>query len=261
MNAKSSASPNSDAFIFVHGFNNNFNDALLRTAQFTYDVGFRGAPLLFSWPSQALPDYFGYRADERINAASVAPFKAFMTSYLQSSTATNIYLIAHSMGNRIMMATLQQLMQEKPALFTNRHVREIVLTAPDISVIDFKQKIAPVLRGKLNVTLYASDDDNALKASYLIHGIEPRAGQAGESGQGLLLLPGVETIDATGVSTDFLGHSYFASEASVMSDLRYLLLDKKRAAQRNELEQPAARRYWRFRRPLKKDITPANGDR
>lgn len=249
MNKKSSASPNRDAFIFVHGFNNDFKTALFRTAQFTYDLGFKGAPLLFSWPSQG--EGWAYTVDENRNRESVAPFKAFMRSFLQKSTATNIYLIAHSMGNRIMLSTLQELMVQEPQLFRNRHVREIVLTAPDISVADFKTKIAPVVNGKLNVTLYASSNDRALLLSQKLH----RNHRAGQAGPGMLLMRGVETIDATGVSTDFLGHSYFASEGTVMSDLHYLFVDSMRAGKRAWLMQPKGKTYWTFRRPLKRIVS------
>lgn len=249
MNQKSSASVNRDAFVFVHGFNNNFRTALFRTAQFTYDLGFKGAPLLFSWPSQG--SGLAYRTDEKMNQASVAPFEAFMRTFLQKSSATNIYLIAHSMGNRIMLASLHNLMVREPQLFRNRRVREIVLTAPDISVADFRTKIAPVINGKLNVTLYASSSDRALELSQRLN----RNMRAGQAGPGMLLMRGVETIDATGVSTDFLGHSYFASEGTVMSDLHYLFVDSMRADQRAWLTQPKGKTYWTFRRPLKRDLS------
>lgn len=40
------------AFIFVHGFNNSFEDAARRTAQIAFDVKFDGVPLFYSWPSK-----------------------------------------------------------------------------------------------------------------------------------------------------------------------------------------------------------------
>jgi esterase/lipase superfamily enzyme len=49
------------AFVFVHGYNVAF-DAARRTAQMTYDLGFDGAPVLHSWPSQA--SYASYKVDE-----------------------------------------------------------------------------------------------------------------------------------------------------------------------------------------------------
>ena len=41
------------AFVFVHGFNVSFDDALFRAAQMTFDTGFDGVPFVFSWPSIA----------------------------------------------------------------------------------------------------------------------------------------------------------------------------------------------------------------
>ena len=48
-----SESRSKDVFIFVHGFNNTFEDAARRTAQMAYDLDFDGTPMLYSWPSRA----------------------------------------------------------------------------------------------------------------------------------------------------------------------------------------------------------------
>jgi hypothetical protein len=45
--------------------------------------------------------------------------------------------------------------------------------------------------------LYASSEDLALVASKSVHGAQ----RAGDSGPGLVLVPGIETIDATGIDT------------------------------------------------------------
>ena len=116
---------------------------------------------------------------------------------------------------------------------------------------DFKTIIAPVSNGKLNVTLYASSNDRALELSRrLNHNM-----RAGQAGPGMLLMRGVETIDAAGVSTNCLGHSYFASEGTVMSDLHYLFVDSKRADKRTWLVQPRGKNYQTFRRPRKRLFT------
>src|SRR5258706_12014409 len=41
-------SPSKDLFIFVHGFNNTFEDAARRAAQMAYDLDFDGTPILYS---------------------------------------------------------------------------------------------------------------------------------------------------------------------------------------------------------------------
>ena len=37
--------PVKQAFVFVHGYNVLFEDAVYRTAQLAYDLGFEGAPI------------------------------------------------------------------------------------------------------------------------------------------------------------------------------------------------------------------------
>ena len=94
------------------------------------------------------------------------------------------------------------------------------------------------------MTLYASSEDLALAASKLVHGYR----RAGDSGDGMLLLAGVETIDATGVDTGFLKHSYFAEQRSALSDMFYLIHNNARADQRflDPVDTPEGR-YWTFK--------------
>ena len=49
-------------FLFVHGFNNNFQESLFRLAQLQADTKFDGIPILFSWPSQG--QVAAYTADK-----------------------------------------------------------------------------------------------------------------------------------------------------------------------------------------------------
>ena len=60
--ARVDGSSEKSAFIFVHGYNVAFVDAARRTAQMAYDLGFDGAPVLYSWPSQA--SFAAYKVDE-----------------------------------------------------------------------------------------------------------------------------------------------------------------------------------------------------
>lgn len=40
------------ALVFVHGFNNTFEDGVFRLAQITFDMQYKGSPILFSWASE-----------------------------------------------------------------------------------------------------------------------------------------------------------------------------------------------------------------
>ena len=231
-----------NAFLFVHGYNVTFEDAARRTAQITYDLGFDGAPTFYSWPSRgSVP---AYTVDEQNIEWAQVNLRSFLDDFFTRSDAQNVYLIAHSMGNRALTHAVASLLTDKPAL--RGRLREVILTAPDIDADVFKRDIAPALTAAGRpVTLYASSEDLALVASKKVHGYA----RAGDSGQGLVVVPGIETVDATRVDTSFLGHSYFAEARSVLSDIFYLIRYGKRADQRFGLRpvEAQAGRYWEFK--------------
>jgi hypothetical protein len=92
------------------------------------------------------------------------------------------------------------------------------------------------------ITLYESSNDRAIRASKAIHG-NPRAGEP------LLVIPGVDTVDASAISTDFLAHSYFSDNWPLLSDIYSMLAFDKAPAERFGLAEmtDARGRYYAFR--------------
>lgn len=241
--ARIGATRRRNAFIFVHGYNVTFEDAARRTAQMSYDLGFDGAPVFYSWPSQGT--LAGYPVDESNIEWTQTHLQGFLNDVLSQTGATNLYLIAHSMGNRALTRAFASLLAEVPD--GGRRIREVILAAPDIDADVFKRDIAPqIATADTLVTLYASAADKALLASKEFHGY-PRAGDAGA---GLILAPPIQTIDATAVDTSLLGHSYFAEDPSVLGDLFYLIREGKSADERFSLDpvDTASGRYWIFKK-------------
>ena len=237
-------SENGKLMIFVHGYNMEFAEAARDVAQFANDLKFAGPILLFSWPS--LGSLTGYTVDENNAEWAQADFVNLLTTLLETVAARNIYMVAHSMGNRILGRAMTTLASDRLAgdliVF-----REIVMIAPDVDADVFRSDIAPRLaRTGIHVTLYASSNDRALMASKAFHGY-PRAGDAGE---GLLVVDGVETVDASDVSAGLLGHSYFAEDRRIMEDIFSLLQTGQRAENRFGLEAVDTEdgRYWTFRK-------------
>ena len=239
--AKVRASPGKRAFIFVHGYNVTFADAARRTAQMAYDLGFDGAPVFYSWPSQAR--YASYKVDETNAEWAVLDFKNFLDRFAKQSGADSIFLIAHSMGSRVLAGALKELVAEDPAI--RPKFKEIVFAAPDIDADTFRRDIAPkIFSPERSATMYASSGDYALLASKKFAGYR----RAGDVGGGVTIAPGLDTIDASGIRTDFIGHSYFADSTSVLGDLRDLILLRKRAEQRSRLTPRVSgtNHYWTF---------------
>ena len=104
--------------------------------------------------------------------------------------------------------------------------------------------MARSLKAGQRVTLYASSNDLALKASKEVHGYA----RAGDSGDGLVVMRGLETIDASGVDESVLAHSYFVESGPVVEDILKLLRDGLPAHQRPGLvpQDTAVGRFWRF---------------
>ena len=51
---------NRRVLVFVHGFNNHFDDAVYQLAQIAHDSGADIAPILFTWPSRGSIFEYGY---------------------------------------------------------------------------------------------------------------------------------------------------------------------------------------------------------
>jgi esterase/lipase superfamily enzyme len=230
--------------VFVHGYNSSFTDAARRAAQFATDLKFAGPVLLFSWPSQG--GITGYTVDETNAEWSQAHLVQTLKDLLDRTPAKRIYLIAHSMGTRVLTRAYLTLVGDQWVDGPNA-LREMILVAPDIDADLFRQDIAPRLaKSGIHVTLYASSGDRALMASHAFHGYA----RAGDSGKGLVIVPGVETVDASQASTGLLGHSYFAEDRRIMEDIYALLQTGQRADNRFGLApvDTDQGRYWVFRK-------------
>lgn len=239
LRSESAQSEKKQAFIFIHGYNVNFKTAARRTAQIFYDLKFDGAPIFYSWPSKGTPA--GYPADEDTIDWSKNYLKNFLKDVAKSGDFELINIIAHSMGNRATTRALIELAEE------GHHApfREIILTAPDIDARIFVRDIAQKLTDSYpRITLYASSRDKALNASKKIHQT-PRAGEAGEN---IVILPDMDTIDASSLDTDFLGHSYYGSSRVVMTDIYNLFVHHAPPDKRFGLSKKAGpqHHYWVF---------------
>jgi esterase/lipase superfamily enzyme len=239
-------SKDKQAILFIHGYRVTFEDAAWRTAQLAYDLDI-DIPILYSWPSRG--KFLGYFVDEDSSEKLTVPhLTEFLNMISTRSGARIIHLIAHSMGNRALTAALREV-SAPVARRSTPIFREVVLTAPDIDAEYFRNEIAPQIRSKAGrITLYASSNDNALCAAKLFKWGYARAGEA--PGGKVLVVPGVDSIDASAVNTSLMGHSYFGDNRSVLSDLFSLLKDGKPVGKRFGMrsENNENGQYWVFRR-------------
>jgi esterase/lipase superfamily enzyme len=232
-----------EVLLFVHGFNVTFDDAMRRTAQVAYDLAFDGPAIAFSWPSQGSPSPLAYTRDQR-NADLSATSLRKVLELLTSAGDITVHVIAHSMGNRILVSALQQL--APPSATRQGALREVAFLAPDVDAELFKRSVKQIAGKATRMTLYASSRDGALEVAQRVAGYQ-RAGQAGAQ---IVVVPEIQTIDASEVDTSLLGlnHSYFADNSTIVSDL-FTLLKGQGPQERFGLVPivTAAGTYWRFR--------------
>lgn len=225
-----------DLFIFIHGFKNTFADAAQRTAQLAYDLGFKGAPILYSWASKG--DIDGYDGDEENVRATVTPLKAFLSAVITRTHAKKINVIAHSMGSRALADALSEISLEKGVVFN-----EVILAAPDIDAEMFRRDIVPNILPKCKrITIYSSANDKALLVSEHLHNSIVRVGEAGDH---IFLEKGIQTIDASNLRCpDFFDHAYLMQSRAIIRDIAELLKSDAPPEKRNLLLMRSGTATW-----------------
>lgn len=208
-------SSNRDAFVFIHGYNVTFGEAVRRTAQIAFDLGFQGAPVCYSWPSSGA--FSKYMADEAAVEWTTPHLSEFLKNLVSDTGANTVHLIAHSMGNRALARALESV--DENVFHSTCRLRQIILAAPDIDRGVFIQVSGRISGLGERTTLYASSNDLPLAISQQFHAY-PRAGEGGDN---VLLVQGVDTVDASSVPSGFLGHSYYAGTRTVLTDLYELV--------------------------------------
>jgi esterase/lipase superfamily enzyme len=211
------SSPSKDILLFVHGYNSSFEDAARRAAQLAYDLDFDGTPMVYSWPSQA--STMSYTVDEAVVRLSGRRMARFLREIVEQAGADRIHLIAHSMGNRALIEALERLAADRQDAASEPMFGQIVFTAPDVDRDFFVEAVQGLQGFAERITLYASENDLALRSSAMLHGA-PRAGLAGKA---IISAAGLDTIDMSDIDTDFLGHGYFAAKEGAIYDLFRLL--------------------------------------
>ncbi|MEW5683992.1 MAG: alpha/beta hydrolase [Pseudomonadota bacterium] len=207
--ARLAESAANDLFVFIHGYKTEFSDAVLRTAQLAVDLRLQGPPVLYSWPARG--NVLAYKQDEDSVAATADRFRTFLADLATRTGADRINILAHSMGSRAVCDALKVLGHAGKGPAQTR-IANVVFAAPDVDAEAYRNMAEAMVKPSGSVTLYASAKDRALRMSRQLSGA-PRAGEP------LIIAPGIDSIDASDVNTDFLQHGYFALAREILHDL------------------------------------------
>lgn len=201
------------ALVFVHGFNNSFNDAVLRLGQTWHAAGRHGIPIVFTWPAgfDTWIAPVAYNHDRESGEFSVLQLKTLLMALAANEDVDRIHLVAHSRGTDVTTTALREIAAEieaaqgrtffsqrtrqafgedvdfvEPALAEGMRPSDVlkletlVLVAPDLDLDIFTQRFLSerVMRIARRVVVYTSKEDGALGLARLFFASRDRLGDA-----------------------------------------------------------------------------------
>jgi esterase/lipase superfamily enzyme len=189
--------PGRNLLVFIHGFDNSFENAITRAAfnqQWFAASGLQGAEtsvVAFSWPSRgkliSLPfPSAAYRRDQTTAGQSglhLMTFFANLEPIITSARAkgNRVFLLAHSMGNWALQAAVESWVT--PGNGDALLFDEVILAAADEIYNSFEfgptGRLSALDRLSRRVSVYASNEDAVLDISMAINLGAKRLGQDG----------------------------------------------------------------------------------
>ena len=259
-----------EVVLFVHGYNNTFEDAVLTTGELCHFLGRDFVCVVFTWPAGST--IFGYGFDRESAEFATEDLKKTIRMIADTRGLERIHLLAHSRGTDLAATAVSELSVEayvsRTSIASRFKIGNIALMAPDLDFDVAPAKIWKVVSDpdlvygeapnpdvvvpspEFHITVYVSPNDRALAtAGWLLGGLV-RVGRVdiGMVGPDALaqarVLGGIDVIQVTETNC-FICHNYFVSNPRVSSDLiamlRYGLKPNQAGRPLIEIEAP----FWR----------------
>lgn len=220
---------NDRLLIYVHGFNNNFNDGVTTLANLWHYSGRQSVPIAFTWPAGAGGGPLGYFRDRDSGSFAVHHTKEFLRMLAATPEVAQIDIVAHSRGNAVVANALRELIIEARARGTHPKLAlktgTLIMAAPDLDVEIVRQRLAAERFSEAfeQINLYINPGDRALRFSGFLTQSTRLGALRNED-----FLPGelellrkealVHFIRVENVRGGF-GHGYFRDNPAVLSDV------------------------------------------
>jgi esterase/lipase superfamily enzyme len=175
LSAASKRNERGKVLVFVHGFNNRFDQAVYRFAQITHDSRAPAIPVLFSWPSRGVVGLRAYQDDFESANDSRDTLEQLLDTIGENVNVKEVTILCHSMG---CFPTLQAL--HSKALHAGKignKVKNVMLVAPDLDINLFRTQMREMGSARPRFALFVAQDDRALRLSRSIWGGVTRLGQ------------------------------------------------------------------------------------
>jgi len=226
------ASNHKDIILYVHGFNNSFEDAVLDINDVWHFSGRHGVPIAYTWPSGE-GNLLGYFTDRESGEYTVYHLKETVRILSSMPEVENIHILAHSRGTDITTTALRELVIEARASGKNPQetlkIRNLIMAAPDLDYGVVTQRLIAEKFGPAigKITIYMNQGDSALGiAQTLMKGVRfgrlTAQKQTDREAQIFQNIRNVCFVNVKGVK-GFVGHGYFKNHPGALSDIIKLI--------------------------------------
>ncbi len=217
--------PKRRVMVFIHGFNNRFEDAVYRFAQIVHDSNAEVVPILFTWPSRG--SVFAYGYDRESGNYSRRALENLFQALARDPAVGEVSVLAHSMGNWVTLEALREMSIRNGTI--SPKIANVMLAAPDVDVDVFRSQVADMEGRRPKFTLFVSQDDRALAVSRRVWGSTARLGAIdpdAEPYRSQLEKAGITVLNLTSLrSGDRLNHGKFAESPEVVKLIGSRLID------------------------------------
>jgi esterase/lipase superfamily enzyme len=255
VNGKLGASVQKDIFIFVHGYNVDFDYPILSSKELQHYLGYRGAFITYAWP--ATPNRLAYFKDLETADSTRKNLRELIKFLSQSTKAENIHIIGYSAGSRLAFEAVYDLvLQYSDGRANAPRMGQLMLIGSDLDRSYFVQALDDGLLDLMDsITIYMSSTDAALKMSSFVLG-QDRVGQVSlenddpQAREAMLKIRKISDLrlidvsDAEGSSFGN-GHSYFRSSPWASSDMFVSLIYNMGPGERG-LQRARDEAVWTF---------------
>jgi esterase/lipase superfamily enzyme len=162
----------SDAVVYVHGFNNTMAEGVYRVAQMHHDLSVPGVAVHYAWPSRGSALGYVYDRDSVLFARS--GFVSLLDE-VEDAGARDIVIVAHSMGAFLTMEGLRQMALRGGPKALDR-IKGVVLIAPDLDLDVFLSQARDIGTLPEPFVIFGSSRDRILNISATLSGTGDRLG-------------------------------------------------------------------------------------
>lgn len=172
LNAAMQLRGQSDAVVYVHGFNNTMAEGVYRVAQMHHDLEVPGVAVHYAWPSRG--SALGYVHDRDSVLFARSGFVDLLDE-VEAAGARNIVIVAHSMGAFVTMEALRQMVLKDGPSALGR-ISGVVLIAPDLDLDVFRSQAQDIGELPQPFVIFGSRRDRVLGLSATLSGSGARLG-------------------------------------------------------------------------------------